>query len=264
MNVSEVYANPPVVLATVEVRHTESSTLGELERRQVKEVLRRWTPIQRSSKQLSVTLLGVASSGDQSVEEFPKYFSRDSMTAVSFRREAVVIEVTRYDGWLKLKELITAALEARELIGSPDAAERVGLRYINEVRPLQELPVDWGLWVDHSLLGPTQLSDVTGLEASAWQGVCVYGPREGRTLALRYGPGDGQAVELGMELIRARPGAGPFMWLDIDSFWAHSGELPAFDVPMLLDRCEELHKPIREVFERLITSKLRDEVLRRG
>lgn len=265
MNEQEVYPNAPVVVATVEIRHTESPVLTQPERKLAKQVLNRWTPIQRSSKQLTVAVMpGVPGSGDQSVEEFPKYFSRDSMLAISFRKEAVVVESTRYDGWLAFREIIEAAIDARAKIGVPDAVERLGIRYLNEIRPAEEAPVSWTKWVNANILGPIELSEAVGLEAKQWQGLAVYGPTNDRSLVMRYAPGDGQAIEAGQELVRRKFTPGPFMWIDIDSFWLHEETLPEFDSEALVAKCDELHTPLRTLFEKLITSKLREEVLRRG
>lgn len=262
VNEHEVYPSAPVVVATVEVRHTETPSLTQPERKKVKQALSQWTPIQRSSKELIV--VGAAGAGDQTFEEFPKYFSRDSMLAISFRKEAVVIEATRYDGWMEFRDIIIAAVEARADIGVPDAVERVGIRYLNEVRPGAGHSVDWTDWLNSALLGPIQLGESVGLPAKQWQGQAVYGPLDGRSLVLRYAPGEGQAVETGQELVRSKLTSGPFMWLDIDSFWLHEASLPEFDTDFILEKCVDLHTPLRTLFERLITPKLRDEVLRRG
>ena len=262
MNEHEVYPNAPVVVATVEVRHTETPRLTQLERKKVKQALGQWAPIQRSSKQLTVTV-GTAGSGDQAFEEFPKYFSRDSRLAVSFRKEAVVVEATRYDGWLAFKDVIEAAVSARADIGVPDAVERVGIRYLNEIRPPDGSSIDWTSWLHPAVLGPIELGESVGLPAKQWQGLAIYGPEDGRRLVLRYAPGDGQAVETGQELVRSKFTPGPFMWIDIDSFWLHEAELPEFDPGVITGRCGELHAPLRTLFEKLITPSLR-EVLRRG
>lgn len=265
VNEHEVYPNAPVVVATVEVRHTETPSLTQPERKKVKQALSQWAPIQRSSKQLIVTgVVGAGGVGDQAFEEFPKYISRDSMVSISFRKEAVVIEATRYDGWLAFRAIIEAAIDARVKIGVPDAVERVGIRYLNEIRPPEVPPVDWALWVNGNILGPVELSDAVGLEAKQWQGLAVYGPTNGRSLVMRYAPGDGQAVETGQELVRTKFTPGPFMWIDIDSFWQHEAEWPEFDTELLMAKCDELHKPLRTLFEKLITPKLREEVLRHG
>lgn len=264
MNEHEVYPNAPVVVATVEVRHTETPSLTQPERKKVKQALSQWAPIQRSSRQLIVTgIVGAAGPGDQSFEEFPKYFSRDSMLAISFRKEAVVVEATRYDGWLKFKDIIGAAVRARADIGVPDAVERVGIRYLNEIRPADGDLVEWSDWLDPAVLGPIALGESVGLPAKQWQGQAIYGPEDGRSLVLRYAPGEGRAVETGQELVRSKVTPGPFMWIDIDSFWLHEAELPEFDTDVITGKCDDLHTPLRTLFERLITPSLRD-VLRRG
>lgn len=264
VNEHEVYPNAPVVVATVEVRHTETPSLTQPERKQVKQSLSQWTPIQRSSKQVIVTsVVGAGGAGDQAFEEFPKYFSRDSMLAISFRKEAVVIEATRYDGWLAFKEIIGAAVKARSDIGVPDAVERIGIRYLNEIRPGDGSSIDWNDWLDPAVLGPIELGESVGLPAKQWQGQAIYGPEDGRSLVLRYAPGEGQAVETGQELVRSKFTPGPFMWIDIDSFWLHEAELPEFDTGVITGKCIDLHTPLRTLFEKLITPNLR-EVLRRG
>jgi uncharacterized protein (TIGR04255 family) len=264
VNEHEVYPNAPVVVATVEVRHTETPSLTQPERKKVKQALSQWAPIQRSSKQLIVTgVVGAGGVGDQAFEEFPKYFSRDSMLAISFRKEAVVIEATRYDGWLAFKDIIEAAVRARADIGVPDAVERVGIRYLNEIRPADGSSIDWSDWLGPAVLGPIELSESVGLPAKQWQGQAIYGPEDGRSLVLRYAPGEGQAVETGQELVRSKFTPGPFMWIDIDSFWLHEAELPEFDTDVITGKCDHLHTPLRTLFEKLITPKLR-EVLRRG
>jgi len=264
VNEQEVYPSAPVVVATVEVRHTETPSLTQPERKEVKQALSQWAPIQRSSKQLIVTgVVGVAGASDQAFEEFPKYFSRDSMLAISFRKEAVVIEATRYNGWLDFKKIIKAAVQARAGIGVPDAVERVGIRYLNEIRPEDDPSINWTDWLNPAVLGPIELGESVGLEAKQWQGQAVYGPEDGRSLVLRYAPGEGQAVEAGQELVRSKFTPGPFMWIDIDSFWMHEATLPEFDTEAILAKCVDLHTPLRTLFEKLVTPKLR-EVLRRG
>jgi uncharacterized protein (TIGR04255 family) len=53
------------------------------------------------------------------------------------------------------------------------------------------------------------------------------------------------------------------VFIDIDSYWnAQETELPPFTVPEILAICDQLHEPTRDLFEKVITDKLRDEVLR--
>ena len=58
------------------------------------------------------------------------------------------------------------------------------------------------------------------------------------------------------------PAPGPFFLLDIDSFWQPSEVSPTLELNSVLGELDELHMPVREMFESLITEKLRKEVLR--
>lgn len=266
MNPHEVYPRPAVVVATVEVRHNAAPPLSSTERRRIKELIGNWAPIQRSSKEMTVPIVQGTVPASAASEEFPKFFARDSRLAISFKQGAVIVEATKYDGWLKFKAIIDAAVRARALVGLVDAVERVGIRYLNEVRPGDDHQdsVDWTQWVDAGLLGPMAYAGTVNLGLSQLQGLAAYGPQDGRSLVLRYTPGEGQAVESNQELIRLPGPTGPFMWLDIDSFWTPEGFIPEFDPAMLVEKSEELHEPLRTLFEKLITDRLRDEVLRRG
>lgn len=264
MNVHEVYPRAPVVVATVEIRHNAAAPLSSAERRRIKDVVGAWAPIQRSSKELTVPIMQGAAAPPDAFEEFPKFFARDSRLAISFKQAAVVIEATRYDGWLEYKSIIDAAVRARASVGAVDAVERMGIRYMNEIRPGDDVtPVDWREWVDGNLLGPTGYGKKVGLELSQLQGLAVYGPEDGRSLVLRYTPGEGQAFE-NQELLRPPGASGPFMWVDIDSFWVPEGYIPEFDPEALMNKIEDLHGPLRTIFESVITDRSREEVLRHG
>ena len=80
---------------------------------------------------------------------------------------------------------------------------------------------------------------------------------------LRYGAWEGFAVDPGGDLKRSSATPGPFFLMDIDSFWIPIGGVPEFDVKALLTICDELHTPVGRLFERLITDRLREEILRR-
>jgi uncharacterized protein (TIGR04255 family) len=58
------------------------------------------------------------------------------------------------------------------------------------------------------------------------------------------------------------PEDGPF-FLDIDSFWTRLGVLEEFDAAVALAIADRIHEPVDGLFERAITERLREEVLRR-
>lgn len=265
MEEREAYPNAPVALVALEVRHPMADPLTHAQRLNIKRRLAAHVPIMRTGQLTQVTAVQTvgtpAAPPEVRVEEFPRYFSRDNTAAVSVRGEAVVIETTRYVRWEQLRELAVEVLEARQEVGGVDGVERVGLRYVDEIRVPGE-PHDWAPWIDPTLLGAASIGEQLGLAVAQWQGVTAFTPGAGRTVVLRYGPRDGFAVDPGGDLKRSTPMPGPFFLLDIDSFWTPSEGVPEYDVKTLLTTCDELHVPVRRLFERLITDRLRREVLR--
>ncbi len=256
-----MYPNTPVVLVALEVRHPAAGSLSNAQRTAIKAILGKRTPIMRSGRLQEVTAT-MGTVPDLRVEEFPRYFSRDSTSAVSIRSEAVIVETTRYVRWERLLGLVTDALQARQKVGGIDGVERVGLRLVNEIRVPAVTGHDWAQWVDGTLLGPAGLGPVLGLEPQQWQGVSTFTPGPERSLVVRYGPRVGYAVDPAGDLKRPTSLPGPFFLVDIDSFWTPSEGVPEFDAEDLLRICGELHAPVRTLFEHLITERLREEVLR--
>lgn len=260
----EVYPNAPVVLVALEVRHPTADPLTRAQQLKIKRKLADHIPIMRISEFTQITAVqaagGPTAQPEVRVEEFPRYFSRDKTVAMSVRSEALVVETTRYAGWEQLRALVAKVVEVRQEIGGVDGIERVGLRYVNEIR-VPGTPVhDWSPWVDPTLLGAAPVGEELGLPALQWQGVTALTTGPDRIVVLRHGPRDGFAVDPAGELKRSTPTPGPFFLIDIDSFWTPSDRIPEFEQKPLLATCDELHAPVRKIFERLITDRLRKEV----
>jgi len=265
MGEGEIYPNAPVVLAAFEVRHPSVGALSQAQQHTLKQRLGRYVPILRTGQltNIEATVGAGAQAPVVRTEQFPKYFSRDQTTAVSVRDGSIIVETTRYVGWEPFRALVGDALHARREVGEIDGVERVGLRYIDEIRVPGQEGIDWEPWVDTSLLGPAPLGEKLGLSVVEWQGLTAFTPGANRSLVLRYGPRHGYAVEPGADLKRSTPNPGPFFLTDIDSFWIPSEGIPVFDVDQLVARSDELHAPVSKLFESLITDRLREEVLRR-
>lgn len=261
----EVYPNAPVVLVALEIRHPPGDPLSPAQRNIIKRRLSQHTPVMRMGRLQQVTLVqaeGSAPVSDVQSQDFPRYFSRDNTLAVSVRSDAVVVETTRYEHWERLRDVAAVILDVRQELGGVDGVERVGLRYIDEIRVPSDSTLDWSEWVDSTLLGPAFVGDDVGLTAIEWQGLAAFSPSADRTIVLRYGPREGFAVSPGGDLKRQTPSPGPFFLIDIDSFWLPSEATPEFESKALLAMCDELHSPVRKLFERFVTERLREEVFR--
>ncbi|WP_125614075.1 TIGR04255 family protein [Specibacter cremeus] len=265
MNEHEVYPNAPLVSVSFELRHPESDTLTATQRAAFRDMLREHLPMMRSRQATQHTIeVGPSAAIPQvRTEEFPKYFNRKNTIAASFLNGSVVVETSQYPGWNEFSDLIALVCNARHEISPLDGVERVGLRYVDEIRiPTEDSP-EWQKYLTPSVLGPGP-ADVDGLSLKEWQGVAAYGPESGRSLVVRYGTGQGFATDPNAELRRkTTPLPGPFFLLDIDSFWIPELEVPVYSDSAIRDIAELLHKPVREKFEQSITEHLRNEVLRK-
>jgi uncharacterized protein (TIGR04255 family) len=269
MEPREVYANPPVVLVALEIRHPAAGPIPPGGIAKVKKMLSSETPLLRDTTVVNISVqAGPDGPSELVTENAPKFFSRDRAMAVTFRNEAIVIETTKYQQYERVRELVRLAFDARQAAGPIDGIDRVGLRYIDEIRvPDMEAsvtPMAWAGWIDSSLLGPLVLGEDLDLKVAQLQGLAQFETTPGNTLVLRFGPREGYAVSPDADLKRTTTPPGPFFLLDIDSFWTAVDETQEPSLEWVLGLCDELHAPVRTLFERLITDRLRGEVLRGG
>lgn len=267
MDSREVYSNPPVVLVAFELRHPAADPMSTSALSKLKGSLAKEVPLRRDATVVNFNLnVHPAQGGTPQVDSqtVPKFFSRDRSTAVTYRSEAIVVETTKYQRYERVRELVSLAVHARLAVSSIDGVDRIGLRYINEVRvPDYEAaasPTAWAAWLDDSLLGPLRFAG--DLKLTAQQGIAQFEVSPGQTLALRYGPLDGYAVSPDGDLKRTTTPPGPFFLLDIDSFWIATEENPQAEPSWIMKTCDTLHTPVDTLFERLITDRLRKEILR--
>jgi uncharacterized protein (TIGR04255 family) len=264
MKEDEVYPNAPVVLVTMEIRHPPAP-LTASENQALKRLLADTLPIERTGQDLSFAIVGPSAPPTTTVEQFVRYVNRESTMAAAIKKQAIIVETSVYNGWQSFCELLMLVVEARAEISSIIGVERVGLRYIDEIR-VPEGPdgtIHWSDWIRESLLGP-QADAPIGLSLADWQGTAVYGEAQtGKSLVLRYGPRVGYAVDPSSDLRRGKHAEpGPFFLMDIDSFWTPDGVIPEYEKNVLLSIYQDLHHPVRILFEDMITDRLRNEVLR--
>jgi uncharacterized protein (TIGR04255 family) len=256
-----VYPSPSIVLVAFELRHTETDPLGSEALTSIRAALRDVLPVSRTYE--ATTIAAQPGASPQVTQETaPQFMSRDRTLAVTFHAGVLRIEVTRYRRYEHIRDLVRRAVTARCEVSDVDSFNRIGLRYIDEIRvpdPNRD-GVPWQGWVDDTLLGPVQHGESLRLSAREWQGIVAYASGEHRYLVLRYGPRVGRAVEAAGDLTISHQGEGPFFLLDIDSYW-EPVEFIAFSPEVILSETDMLHTPVGELFETLITDRLRMEVL---
>ena len=257
----EVYASAPAALVAIEVRHTASAALTAEEEAQIKALIAEAFPLSQPLQPTFVLSLGLPGPGQTVQQASPRFTNRERTTAVTFSPQVILLETTKHETFSALNELLAVAVGARREVAPVDGLERLGIRYIDEIRVPDPEPIDWSKWVSGSLLGLADVAVGLGLTLTDHQGLDRFQISENQSLTVAYGPRRGHAVA-DAPLVRTLPPAGPFFLLDVDSSWTATGTVPEFDPSRISALCEELHEPVNALFEALITEHLREEVLR--
>src|SRR6201998_891826 len=267
MSVDAAYPNAPVALVTMEIRHPAADSLNESSSSsaELKRLLSETLPIERQAQDVAWAM-GAGGSPTPAAERFVRYVNRDNTLAASMKTQAVVIETTAYTNFDALVDVVMRVIDARSQFSSLVGVERLGLRYVLEVRvPVgADGRIEWANWIAEPLLGPQRVAP-GGLTLTEWQGAAVYREAQpGKSMIVRYGPGVGQALDASYHLRRTMPAQqGPFFLMDIDSFWTPTGSIPEYDRNAVVTTFQDLYDPARTVFQEMLPSRLKDDLLSR-
>jgi uncharacterized protein (TIGR04255 family) len=265
MSVDATYPKAPVALVTMEIRHPATDSLTGSSSGELKHLLADHLPIERQAQDVAWAM-GAGGNPTPAAERFVRYVNRDNTLAASMKNQAVVIESTAYTNFDVLLDVVMRVIDARSQVSSIVGVERLGLRYVLEIRVPQGVDgrVEWSNWIAEPLLGPQRIAPA-GLTLTEWQGAAVYREAQpGKSMIVRYGPGVGQALDASYHLRRTMPvQTGPFFLLDIDSFWTPIGSIPEYDRNAVLTTFQDLYEPARTVFQEMLTSRLKDDLLSR-
>lgn len=178
--------------------------------------------------------------------------------SVALTRTSLSVETTAYSGWVGFKAHVSDAVRVVAGQARIVGIERVGLRYINEIRVPTALDdaSGWSGWVNPALLGHLDLMPDGAPESLT----SVVAMRRGEAgLLVRFASlNDGGAIsdEPLRRTIPAREG--PFFVIDTDSFRVSPGEqMVDFDTQALEPVLDNLHEPLGGIFEHSITDQTR-------
>lgn len=257
----EIYPNAPLKLVVFELRFPPLVDFDEAQARFARAVNNRF-PIPGPAPQL--TTVGIGPGGPtvhQSVSGVRRLDRRKRLSVV-LTPETLVIETSAYGRFEQYADVAGEVLAALASAAEVVAVLRIGLRYIDEIDP-QDLPqpVRWTEYIEAQLLGPLEHF---GSMPRELQVASVFRVTQDETLILRYGIVGQPVVDPNGPLVIDHPAEGDRFLIDIDSSWeAPKDDLPEFDADGVLSRLMDLHGPVREYFERTITDKLRDDLLRK-
>lgn len=253
---STPYPNAPAALVAFEIRYPQTDG-DRHQMRAMGTYLRDSLPISKVERIQEMQLSATSTPETKSIE-LTRFQSRDRTSSASFWPDRVVVETTSYPGYSSFRELIEKVVSAVGSCIAPAGFERIGLRFIDEVRPpVEPIGLEWRDWVAPELIGPAALNFQGGIP-EAWQGAVQFNVSNGVGVVLRYGPRNGYAVNPDGALRRPTTAtyAACFVF-DSDSFWAATDTIPEFEPSSIMSLCDDLHRPLKEVFEQLVTDRLR-------
>jgi uncharacterized protein (TIGR04255 family) len=265
----EVYPNAPLQLVAAEWRYPMSPRLASSDALAgLHSLLGDTLPVPEPIAEQTVAFGGADMPPELSTRQFFRFTNKQKTLSASITPTATTVEATVYEHFEQFRELLERVVFALTSYSVPVGLERVGLRYIDEVRvpTITEPPGDWRRYIADELLAPPHLGVQAdgGLRPTSWRGLIEFDREEEFSLVLRYGAVAGFAVNPAGALHLPRGGeTGPFFLVDVDSYWTPSEAIADFDPEILLKTFDTLHAPVSAVFEALITDDLRNEVLRK-
>ncbi len=201
-----------------------------------------------------------------------RLLSRRRTESLTMRPTAIVMETADYRGFKSFRETIARVLHTFDKVVGFPGIERIGIRYWDEVRvpdPIDR-PQEWAKYINSALLEPLSVprsADVSGfpIVAEALQGQIRYLVGDDTRVTMHYGAQpEGRAVhDSGPLRVRDVDETRPYFLIDIDSYWIAPEGFADYDHEEVLTRLDDLHFPVRALFEASITGTLRDEVLRK-
>lgn len=187
----------------------------------------------------------------------------ESTTQLTWSDSAVTVSTTDYQGFDDFSGMLEGALAAVIEVSTPPAVERIGLRFINELRPPLEGPGlrQWQQW-----LNPAVLSFADGVSGAAssfdpdltgFQTAFSVATGEQYSIAVRIQAIDGPPVVGNSPLRRTLAANGPFVLLDLDGHWDGATSKDPFQPSDVLHSVSVLHQTIEDIFLWATTSELR-------
>lgn len=260
----EVFPHAPLALVAAEIRFTDAARLRQQQTRDEIAIAMEGRfpfaePLQEAS--FNLTLGGAPQVQERVGVVLKNASSTESLTILS---ESLTYETTAYQSFEELLEAVTAACEALVEARVRPAVQRVGLRYVDEVR-VPEAVTDvrqWSRWIDeqlvaHLAVGPGEFP------ATSTQIVSTYDLGQGRGLNFRCAALNQGTIVVPQHLKRPAVESGPFFVLDFDGFRDFTNQdVVQLSAEVVGDSLSAVHVPCGTAFQRSITDEAR--ILFRG
>jgi len=253
---SETFANAPLAWVACEIRFPLVPSLtGDDSFESLTEAFFDTFPIPVSPVMVTPTGETDTPGGERQF----RFLNRSRTMSVSLTRRSLVVENTDYKEWGSFKSDIIGAVEVVGNSAKIVGVERIGLRYIDEIRVNDDAEdaLRWKGWISDEVLG--YLQPVPGYTPESSLTV-IHLKKGSNGLEVRYAALTGRGVVSDEPLKRRHPALdGPFFVIDTDSFRDAPGdEMLDFTPDILIRVLDELHDPIGIAFQNAITDRSRD------
>jgi uncharacterized protein (TIGR04255 family) len=256
----EVFPNAPLALVAAEIRFTDAARLRQQETKdEIAIALEARFPITEPLQQTNFNLT-IGGGPPQLQERLGVVLKNTESTAsMTIMSESLTYETTAYNSFDDLLEAVTAATEALIAAKVRPALQRVGLRYIDEVRvpePVSDVR-QWSRWINDRLLGHLAVGP-DNFPAISTQTVSTYDLGEGRGFNFRCAALNQGTIVVPQHLKRAAVESGPFFVLDFDGFHDFTNQdLVQLSADVVSDALSAVHVPCGAAFQRSITDEAR-------
>ncbi len=262
----EVFPNAPLEFVACEIR---VPTAPKLVREDTFEALTDELagvlpiPDQEQVQTLTLTVIGGKNGGVETERRY-RFLNRERTASAVVARNAITVETTDYQEFREFRSLVLTVADAVAATTKIVGIERIGLRYINEVRVPDEITdaSDWRGWISDEVLGV--LSVAESYQTAGFQTVLRLAGEDSTGVVLRYAAMVGDGV-VGDDPLRRRAPAstGPFFVIDTDSYRTSQGpDMEDFVHQTIAEVLDLIHEPVGTLFHRAITDRLREEFRR--
>lgn len=260
----EVFPNAPLEFVACEIRVPTAPKLVRDDTFELlTDALREVLPIPDTEQVQTLTVIGGKDGGVESERRF-RFLNRERTASAVVARNAITVETTEYSEFDDFRSLVLTVADAVATTTSLVGIERIGLRYIDEIRVPEEITdtSGWRGWISDEVVGVLGVAD--GFNTSALQTVLRLVGEDSTEVVLRYAAMIGEGV-VGDGPLRRRATAssGPFFVIDTDSFRTSAGPaMEDFEHDRIAGILDVIHEPVGTLFHRAITDRLREEFRR--
>jgi uncharacterized protein (TIGR04255 family) len=258
----EIFPNAPLALVAAEIRFTDAARLRQQRTKDevtiaLEERFPFAEPLQRAEVKLN---LGPGGTQPQIQERLGVVLKNANSTeTLTIMSQSLTYETIAYSSFEELLEAVAAACAALDAAKVRPAVQRIGLRYIDEVRvpePVTDVR-QWGRWVNDRLVGHLDVGP-EGVPATGTQSVSTYDLGDGRGLNFRFAALNQGPIVVPQFLKRRAIASGPFFVLDFDGFRDFTGRDAApLSAEIVRDSLSVVHVPCGTAFQRSITEEAR-------